>query len=77
MIMMELREEQYDKILEKGKKAKYAICDLIEALYMCEETEYDDHEDDIRYRRGHDDEYYGHGDYRRGMRMRRTGRYTY
>lgn len=79
MIMMEFREEQYDRILDKGKKAKKAICELIESLYVCEEAEYDedhyeDEDEEISYR--------GHGGYRSNMRMRHPGnrhlgRYAY
>lgn len=83
MIMMEFREEEYDKILEKGKKAKRAICELIESLYRCEEAEYD--EDPVGesiYTEEPEISYRGHGGYYKAMRMRHTGyrhhgRYTY
>ena len=77
MIMMEFREEQYDRILEKGKKAKNAICELIESLYKCEESEYDEDYEHDEDEYGDDTEigFRGRGGYRRNMRMRRYGHY--
>lgn len=84
MIMMEFREEQYDRILDKGKKAKKAICELVESLYTCEETEYDEpYEGDEEYYEDPEVSYRGRSGYRSNMRMRsrmgsrRAGRYTY
>lgn len=84
MIMMEFREDQYERILDKGKKAKRAICDLIESLYKCEETEYEEGSEDGEEEYYEDPEvsYRGGGGYRRAMRMRSTGyrrrgRYAY
>lgn len=82
MVLMEFREGEYDRLLEKGKIAKKAICEVIEALYKCEplvsEDEYEGEHDD-EYEDDSEISYRGRGRYRRGMRRgyRHHGRYTY
>lgn len=64
MTILEFREDDYDKIIEKAKKVKKMATELIECFEEKKHSEYED-EDEVEYR----------GSYRRG-RMR-SGRYGY